>query len=437
MEIDTQSKEDLIRKYRLAGKIRFISFSLLFFFLLLMKSVGGYSYLNVSFIVLIFVGAVLNQPYNFIVRRVDIHRLQYFQMTIDIIAISWILYYMGGLEAPLVSIGYYAVILWAGVVSSTQAVFFAVGVSALLFSLVVILEYFGLLPFISFYDYKMPAAQMASLLITNVSFLFAFGYFSANSSRVMQFLQRKKQDESLRSTHKLLATGHLLGTTAHDMLNCLSCIKNSTKILSEVPNLSTEEEKMMLETIKEQEQRTSSMLLRLARFSKKFEEGFEPTDIHKTIEDAIELVWPLTRYASMSIEKMFGANIPSIIGNKDQIQEVFVTLILNSLDAIAEEGRLIIKTNYRKETGIVEIGFSDTGRGIKREHLKHIGEPFFTTKDPGGGSGLGLATAYGIIARHNGKIDVESTVSRGATFTIQLPVTQPNQTLHSTQISYR
>ncbi|MFC1807922.1 nitrogen regulation protein NR(II) [Candidatus Omnitrophota bacterium] len=427
MEVDTRSKEALIRKYRLAGKIRFISFSLLFSFLLLMKSVGGYSYLNVSFIVLIFVGAVLNQPYNFIVRRVNIHRLQYFQMTIDIIVISWILYYMGGIEAPLVSIGYYAIILWAGVVSTTQAVFFAVGVSALLFSSIAILEYFGLLPFISFYDYKMPTAQMASLLIANVSFLFAFGYFSANSSRVMQFLQRKKQDESLRSTHKLLAAGNLLGSTAHDMLNCLFCIKNSTKILSDAPNLSTEETKVMLKIIKEQEQRASNMLSRLAKFSKELAGGFEPIDIHKAIEDAIELVRPLTRHANMTIEKMFETNIPLIIGNKDQFQEVFMVIILNALDAISNQGNLKIRTRHLKEDNMVEIGFSDTGKGIRRDDLKLIGEPFFTTKDPPEGSGLGLATAYGIIARYNGKINVESAIGKGATFTVNLPIAQPSQ----------
>lgn len=426
MEINNRSNEELIRKYRLAGRIRFISFSLLFFYLLLMKTMGGYSYLNPLFILLLFVEAIINQPYGIIVRRVNIHRFQYYQMATDIIAISWALYYMGGIDAPVVSIAYYAIILWAGVVSTQGAVLFAVIISALLFSSIVILEQAGLLPAASFYDYEMPLPQVASLIITNVSFLFAFGYFSANSSRVMQFLQRKKQEESLRSTHKLLATGHLLAGTAHDMMNCLSCIKNCTNIL-ETPNLHIEEEKTMLKIIKEQEQRATGMLSRLAGFSRKLEERFEPIDIHETIEDAIELAWPLTRYANMIIEKTFGENIPSIIGNKVQIQEAIVAMILNSLDAIAKEGRLIIKTEYRKENGIVEIGFSDTGRGIKKEHLKHIGEPFFTTKSPEGGSGLGLAATYGIIARHNGKIDVDSAVGKGTTFTIKLPVRQPNQ----------
>jgi len=427
MESNSQSAEELIRKYKLAGKIRFISFSLLLLFLLLMKSVGGYAYLNMAFISLILVEAVLNQPYKFVIQRVNIHRFQYFQMLVDIIVISWVLYYMGGIEAPLVIIAYYVIILWAGVVSTPQAVFFAVTAASFFFSSIVLLEHFELIPLISYYGDKISTPQMFSLLIGNVSFLFAFGYFSANSSRVMQFLQRKKQNESLRSTHKLLATGHLLGSTAHDMLNCLSCIKNSARILSEAPKLNTNEAKMMLNIIKEQEQRATTMLSRLTMFSKKLEEGFEPIDIHKTIEDAIGLVWPLARYGHMIIEKTFGTNIPLIMGNKDQFQEVFMAIILNALDAISNQGSLKIRTRHLKEDNMVEIIFSDTGKGIRREDLKRIGEPFFTTKDPPEGSGLGLATAYGIIARHNGKINVESTVGKGTTFTIQLSVTQPDQ----------
>lgn len=88
--------EDLMRKYRLAGKIRLISFSLLMFFLLLMKWLGGYAYLNPALLSLILVEALINQPYSFIVRRVNIHRLQYYQMTVDIMAITWLMYYMGG-----------------------------------------------------------------------------------------------------------------------------------------------------------------------------------------------------------------------------------------------------------------------------------------------------------------------------------------------------
>ena len=419
--IKIDQKKELLKKYRLAGKIRFVSFSLLLSLLLLMKFIGGYAYLNVAFITLIFVESVLNQPYTFFIRRINIYRLQYYQMITDIIAISWILYYMGGIKAPVVSIAYYAVILWAGVVSSTSAVFFAAGTSALFFSSIVLLEHFGFLPAISFYDYGMSTSQMVSLLTANVSFLFAFGYFSANSSRVMQSLQRKRQEESLRNMHRSSTTGYLVSGTAHDIQNCLMGIRGYAKLLL----TSAKEDNRnsgMLKDIVELEHRSSDLLSRLANFSHKPEQEFEHTDIHKTIEDALKLTSPLMRYSEITIKKIFGADVPVIMANKDQMQEVFVVFLLNSIDAMPQEGELTIKTTYLEKDHAVEIVFSDTGIGIKQEDLKRIGEPFFTTKDPEDGSGLGLSAAYGIIARHKGKIEVESTTGKGTTFTIHIPV---------------
>lgn len=419
--LNNKPDKELIIKYKLAGKIRFISFSLLLFFLLLMKSIGGYYYLNAAFITLILVEAILNQPYNFIIRKVNIYRFQYYQMITDIIVISWVLHYMGGVEAPLITIAYYVVILWAGVVSSIQAVFFAVIASVVFFSSIVICEHFGILPFVSYYDYRVPTAQLFSLLFGNVSFLFAFGYFTARSSRVVASLQRKRQEESLRNMHRLSATGYLVSGTAHDTLNYFSYIRGYTRVLLERQSEGSEESKI-LKTIESLGRKGSYLLTELASFSHKPEPEFKSIDIHQVIEDALGLAWPLIRYSNMTIEKIFMPDVPFIMANKNQLQEVFVVLVLNSLDAISKQGKLTIKTAYLKKSNMLEISFSDTGMGIKREDLKQIGEPFFTTKDPEKGRGLGLTTAYGIIGRHNGKIYVESIPGKGATFTIHLPV---------------
>ncbi|MFH0731510.1 MAG: ATP-binding protein [Candidatus Omnitrophota bacterium] len=180
-----------------------------------MKCIGGCSYFDIVFACLFFAEAFLNQPYNFIIRRVDLRRFQYYQMITDIIVASWLLHYMGGLEAPLVSIAYYAVIIWAGFISTTAAVFFAVIASAVCFSAIVIGEHFGILPFTSYYNYKMPTAQMLSLLLGNLAFLFAFGYFSAYASRVIRALQTDKQEQALSKI-----TEHLKKTTfSRDYLN--------------------------------------------------------------------------------------------------------------------------------------------------------------------------------------------------------------------------
>jgi len=425
---DIHTREELIRKYRLAGSIRFICFFLLLLFLILMKNIGGYSYVNTIFIALICVEAVFNQPYAFLLKSVNIYRFQYYQMITDIIAISWIIHYMGGLEAPIVVIAYYAVILWAGVVSTTAAVFFAVLVSAICFSAIVLLEHFALIPFVSFFEYKIPTNQMISLLLGNVSFLFAFGYFSAHSSDVIKFLQRKRQEEFLRSVHKLMATGSLMGRTAHDILNQFACIKGYVDFLLSKKELSGQVREM-LESIRKLEIKGASLLDRIAVFAKKTDQEFDTIDLHKVIDAALDVCWPLIRYSKMKILKPYGENIPKIMANKGQLQEAFVVFILNALDAVSGQGSLTIKTVHDRKNDIIEIEFSDTGSGITQKNLKHIGEPFFTTKGSGKGLGIGLATAYGIINRHNGRISVNSELDIGTTFTIQLPVRQPQEGL--------
>jgi signal transduction histidine kinase len=421
---DKQLDDELIKKYSWAGKIRLISFSLLFVFLLMMKFVGGFSYLNPALCAVIFVGALLNQPYGFLLNKVNLRRFQYFQMLTDIIVISWVLYYMGGLEAPVVSLAYYAVILWAGVVSGFGAALFGVIACAFFLTSVVLLEQFGLLPRISFSDYSMPTTQVVTILMSNVAFLFAFGYFSVRSSEVIRLLQRKRQEESLRYTHRLQATGYLMSETAHDILECLGGIKAGVQVLQDMGGYS-EQQKKFLTFVGNFEKKSTALVRRLAIFSKKPKKEYHPVDAHVLIEDALELTFPLVRYSHMSIEKTFDQSIPLIAADKDQMQEVFVGIILNALDAVSGKpkgGKLVIRTKFLEEAGLAEIIFSDTGSGLRPDELKRIGEPFFSAKEAEGGSGLGLATAYDIVARHGGRIAAKSKEGEGTAFTIQLPV---------------
>ncbi len=414
-------KDELIKKYRLAGMIRFISFSLLLSFLLLLKFIGGYAQINAAFLAFIFIEAVLNQPYPFILKKVDILRFQYYQMLTDIVSISWIIYYMGGIDAPIISIAYYAVILWAGFASTTHAVLFAVIASSFFFSLIVAFEYSGILPPTSQYGYRMPASQLISLLIGNIAFLFAFGYFSAHSSAVIGFLQRKRQEDALRNTHKLTLTGYLVCNTAHDLLNNLTNAEGYTQILLEQAG-DDGARRDMLKTIEKMQQKSIDLVKRLGKFSKESGHDLRPTNINKAIDDALDLANPILRYSNVEIEKVFDPHLPFINTGGDDLQEVFLAFILNSIDAVPKQGKLTISTEYMEKDEVVKIVFKDTGVGFKQEDLKRAGEVFFTTKNAGEGLGLGLAMVYGIINQYKGSISVESSIGKGATFTIQLPV---------------
>jgi signal transduction histidine kinase len=421
---DDTSKAELLRKYRFAGKIRLISFSLLFFYLLLIKCTGGYSYINAAFFAVIVFETILNQPYDFIIQRVNIYRFQYYQMTVDIIAISWMVYHMGGIETPVVTLAYYAVILWAGVVSSTHAVFFSVGLTTLLFSLVVILEYSGFLPFTGYSHYKMPTLQMISILTGNIAFFFAFGYFSARAALVIKSLQRKRYEDSLKHEHRLRAIGHLVDYTAHDVVNHLANISGYTVLLRKKNGAPDEEE--MVKSIGALTQESTNLLSRLMHFSKKPSTLLEPVSINGAIQDAIELILPLVRYSKITIEKRLDPANPLVVGEKDRLQEIFVALILNAYEAMPGKGTLVISTAFADKQDSIKIVVSDTGSGIQTQDMSRIRnrELFFTTKEGERKLGLGLVTAYEAVARHGGTIDIQSTAGKGTAFVIQLPVLQ-------------
>jgi signal transduction histidine kinase len=109
----------------------------------------------------------------------------------------------------------------------------------------------------------------------------------------------------------------------------------------------------------------------------------------------------------------------------DQIQQVFMNIIINAADAMGENGgTLTIKTAFNN--GIVEVSFIDTGCGMSKDHLLKVFTPFFTTKETGKGTGLGLAISYGIVQSHGGEIEVESEIGKGSTFRIKLPIEKQN-----------
>jgi signal transduction histidine kinase len=346
-------------------------------------------------------------------------------MSADIIAISWMVYYMGGIEAPVVTLAYYAVILWAGVVSSTPAVFFAVGLTVLLFSLVVIFEYYGLLPLTGYYHHKMPNSQMLSVLMGNVSFFFAFGYFSARAALVIKSLQRQRYGDSLKHEHRFRAIGHLIGYVTHDALNHLANISGYTELLLKKKNGAPDEEEMV-KSIRALTQESTNLLSMLMHFSKKPSPALEPVSINKAIQDAIELTLPLVRYSKITIEKRLDPANLLVMGEKNRLQEIFIALILNAYEAMPGKGTLAITTALADKRNTIKIDVSDTGSGIQPQDIRRIrdGELFFTTQEAKMKLGLGLITSREIVTNLGGTIDIQSSVGKGTTFVIQLPTLQ-------------
>jgi len=156
-----------------------------------------------------------------------------------------------------------------------------------------------------------------------------------------------------------------------------------------------------------------------SRVSEKEQKEIRITDV---IESSLSLIMSQLRLKNITLIKEY-EDVPTIVkGSKAELQQVFLNIIRNAIDSMADNGRLIIKERLSMDKHHVMIGFADSGSGIKKEEIKNIFEPFVTTKPQGEGTGLGLSVSYAIIKNHRGDIQVKSEIGKGTTFTVFIPI---------------
>jgi signal transduction histidine kinase len=184
--------------------------------------------------------------------------------------------------------------------------------------------------------------------------------------------------------------------------------------------VSVEEIGKLLDGIQEGATRTAEIVQGLRNFSRTDEQALKLADLNQGLDSTLMLLH--NKYKErIEIEKDYG-NLPEIECFPGQLNQVFMNILSNAVQAIHEKGSVYIKTRQRGEQ--VEVRIKDTGMGMPEDVRKHIFDPFFTTKDVGVGTGLGLSISYGIIEKHNGTIEVESSPGIGTEFIITLPIHQ-------------
>ncbi|MEJ2010221.1 MAG: ATP-binding protein, partial [Acidobacteriota bacterium] len=175
----------------------------------------------------------------------------------------------------------------------------------------------------------------------------------------------------------------------------------------------------VLDRVVKQGFRASEIINNLLKFSRVSGSEHVELELNKTIQETLSLVAPMLRSAKISVGTHLDPDSPTIHGNAGKLQQVFMNLIMYARDAMPYGGDLTVATTAVDSTVCVEI--CDNGVGISPEHLRKIFDPFFTTKTTNRGTGLGLAVSYGIIREHSGKIYVDSSVGRGASFRLEFP----------------
>lgn len=228
---------------------------------------------------------------------------------------------------------------------------------------------------------------------------------------------------ALVQSEKMSAFGQLSAGIAHEVKNPLAGILGYAqlslrKIDPENPVYKN------LQLIEKETKRTKTIIENLMRFARQEQVVKQPTDINQVAEDAVAIVDHQLTINQVQIVKELSVDLPRIMGNANQIQQVLMNFMINAQQAMdGQPGTVTISTRRRDEAHI-EVRVADTGPGIPREIQAKIFEPFFTTKVAGKGTGLGLSVSFGIIKDHFGEICVESEPGRGATFIITFPLNE-------------
>jgi two-component system NtrC family sensor kinase len=220
----------------------------------------------------------------------------------------------------------------------------------------------------------------------------------------------KEAQALLIQTEKMAAVGQLAAGVAHELNNPLG---GYTQYLRDIEC---------------QAQRCKTIVQNLLKFARaSVEDSFVPLDLNAVITDTLVFTRHQMDMGRVKLTLKLADSLPPIMGSNNQLQQVCTNIILNALQAMPHGGELRIITEVAKKESkkkMVQIEFSDTGCGIGQDNLNKIFEPFYTSKKPGEGTGLGLSVSYGIIKDHNGEILVDSQLGKGTTFRILIPAAE-------------
>ena len=242
-------------------------------------------------------------------------------------------------------------------------------------------------------------------------------------------IEKQMMRKKVIETGKLASVGELAAGIAHEINNPVAIMVEEAGWMGDLmedvafdePENRVEFERA-IEQIQTQGKRCKEITHKLLSFARQTDSTIEDVNIKELLEELVAFSHKRAKYSMVEIHTDFPENLPSLKASASELQQVFFNLVNNAIDAMDNQGgRLTI--SCRKNQQYIVIKLSDTGKGIAEANLERIFDPFFTTKPVGKGTGLGLSICYGIIEKMGGKIEVQSSVGAGTTFSVALPFT--------------
>lgn len=246
-----------------------------------------------------------------------------------------------------------------------------------------------------------------------------FGEVAASFNEMAGSL--REQMAKMQRTEQMVVLGEIAAGLAHEIKNPISAINVSVDVLLEELDISEEDRSVLLK-VGEEVKRIELLIKGLLNFARPQAPQYTMVDINKSLDRTVSLVMKHPSFSSILVEKEYGEGLPEIVADPMQLQQIFLNLLLNSVESMPEGGTISLRTSYLSKDNSVEVRISDTGKGISDKMLSNIFKPFFTTKTHG--TGLGLAITKQIVEQHNGSITASNNHGGGLTFSITLPVSR-------------
>ncbi len=239
--------------------------------------------------------------------------------------------------------------------------------------------------------------------------------------------EKEIMNQKVIETSKLAAVGELAAGVAHEINNPLTTILTTAMLIQE--DIDPDGQMYAdLEMVAKETLRCRKIVTSLLDFARKTKPAKKPCNINEIVAECILLTRKKAAFNEIAIAQNLSEEIPTVLLDKDQIEQALINIILNAVEATSPGGSVTILTTFFPQDEVIEIAIVDTGEGIAADNIDKLFDPFFTTKESG--TGLGLAITHGIIEQHGGTINISSKPGQGTTFTIRLHANRDNNDEH-------